>query len=208
MVVKAAIFDFDGVNRKILPIGWKLYLRGIWRLGFWRTLEIMEFVCYLALQELIAYFGIAMRFKPPKNHRFFCQDVIPGSIEMINVLKEKGFLLGIVTNRSRSMLDWHASRVGLDLKLFYPIVCRDGPLKKPNPAVFKTFQERWQIELSDIAYIGDRYEMDYLAAEHAGIGHIFMVCSGYTNHADFRRLGVLEEEIIDSIVDLPLHLWR
>ncbi len=203
-MVKGVIVDFDGVNRKVLPIGFKVYFRGMLRLGFWRSVEIFGFVLHLFWQEVIAYCGSLLQIKP-WSHALLQRDIIPGSIEIVQKLKQQGFLLGMVTNRKRKILEWHAARVGLDLDLFDLIVCRDGILKKPNPAVFNIFRQEWKVDFADLTYIGDRYELDYLAAVGADIGQIYMVCSGYTTREDFLRLGVPESQILDSLAELPIH---
>lgn len=206
-MVKAIICDFDGVNRKILPIGIMVYLRGIRRLGFWRSLEILEVVCYLFFQEFLAYFGLILGVKNISPHHFLRKDSIPGSVAVLEALKLQGYKLGMVTNRKRAVLEWHAGRLGLDLGLFDLIIARDGSLKKPNPQVFAGFFRLWNLSPAEMLYVGDRYELDYLGASRAGLA-IAMVCSGFTTYNDFLKLGVLAEEIIPSLSELPAYLPR
>lgn len=206
-MVKAIICDFDGVNRKILPSGTMVYLKGIQRLGFWRTLEMFRVALYLLFQEILAYFGLLLGSPKPLWHQGNQRDLIPGSIETLKYLKGEGYKLGMVTNRKRKILGWHAGRLGLDLGLFDLIITRDSPFKKPDPRVFREFFCLWKLFPQEILYVGDRYELDYLTTQEAGL-KIIMVCSSFTTHSDFLKLGVSGEEILRSLVDLPAYLKR
>lgn len=205
MDYQAVIVDFDGINRKVLPQGLRVYLRGIWRLGFWRTLELLEFVLYLIWQEILAYGGLFLGVEKPVFHPANLRDLIPGSRELLRDLKEQGYPLAMVTNRKRRILKWHCARLDLPLEIFDHIATRDGPFRKPDPRVFDSILDIWQLSPQKILYVCDRYEIDYLAAKARGLPAV-LVCSAYTTRSDFLKLGVTPEEIIDSIASLPEYL--
>jgi len=193
--IKITLFDFDGVLRLFLTNSLGLCFKTAYRLGIWQSLKKIPLILCLLLQELCAYTAL------PLSGR---KDLIPGAIETILHLKEKGYLVGIVTIRSLKILKWHARRLGLDLNILDVIVTREQ-FKKPDPRVFTPILQKWPIKPSEILLIGDSYESDFMAAQAAGV-RVLMITSSYMKREDLLKLGLKPDEIIDSLAELESHL--
>ena len=95
--------------------------------------------------------------------------LIPGTAEMLETLKAR-YRLGLLSNfthgpAARKIVD----RVGLTA--FFDVVLISGELgyRKPHPLVFRRLIECFEVNGSQVLYVGDDPEPDILGAERAGI---------------------------------------
>jgi HAD superfamily hydrolase (TIGR01662 family) len=145
-------------------------------------------------QALIVYYAVS------QAHWKLELDTVP----MLLDLKQKGYLLGIISNASdaqdvRTLLArenlagffeeiWISSTVG---------VC------KPHPEIFHQAQEYFQIPMSEIVLVGDTLATDIAGAKQVGMRSVWI-----TRRADRPENQVFTEEIIpdfqiNTLAELP-----
>ena len=90
-------------------------------------------------------------------------------IKVLKALKEKGYLLGVVTNKGRSLTLYSLKLCEIDTFFDVVISADDVPIPKPNPEVILQAIETLKIKnKEDVLYIGDN-DIDYETASNAGV---------------------------------------
>lgn len=120
---------------------------------------------------------------------------IPGSLEAIAKLNQAGYTVVVLTNQSGVALGLYSletlgkihqkmlrliEEAGGKIKKIYfcPHQSSDNcDCRKPKAGMFEAIKKDFNIDLSDIYFIGDKYN-DYLAAQNAGCKFI-LVKTGY-----------------------------
>lgn len=93
-----------------------------------------------------------------------------GISEAVAALSQKGYILGVITSRTRDeLLDEVAGRLAPVIHYFGLLVCADDtPLHKPNAEPLLFYMDRTGAAPCDILYIGDSIH-DYHCAKGAGV---------------------------------------
>ena len=90
-------------------------------------------------------------------------------IKVLKALKEKGYLLGVVTNKGRSLTLYSLKLCEIDTFFDVVISADDVPIPKPNPEGILQAIETLKIKnKEDVLYIGDN-DIDYETASNAGV---------------------------------------
>lgn len=123
------------------------------------------------------------------------KDVVPQDVpETLRLLKDTGYTLGLVTNRSRPIEDYLK-----DVKLhqYFSVRLAGGEIKswKPKPKIFELALERAQARPEETVYVGDNYYADVVGARGVNIEPVLLDPEGV-----FPKPGC---EVIDNIGDLP-----
>ena len=93
--------------------------------------------------------------------------IIPGTVEVLQALKDKGFRLGIVSNH-RAWLPGYLKEIGLS-PFFETIVVSDIiGIEKPDPRIMRIALENLSLDPSVCLYVGD-HPFDVLCAKNAGM---------------------------------------
>ncbi|RPI82979.1 MAG: HAD family hydrolase [Chloroflexi bacterium] len=94
--------------------------------------------------------------------------VLPGTLETLGELKEAGFRLGIVTNRTNPCDDYLQT---LGLTDYFEITVVAGSIAswKPDPRIFEHTLETMKADPEAAIYVGDNYYADIIGARRAGI---------------------------------------
>jgi HAD superfamily hydrolase (TIGR01549 family) len=121
---------------------------------------------------------------------------VTGSIEGVRALAQKGFLLGIVTSRSRKDAEAYLAQYNLD-GLFQTVVTRDdvGRLK-PNPMPVRAAAKALGLAPSQCVMVGDT-NIDVRSAKGAGALSVGVLC-GFGERDDFKSA--------DLVLDTPAQL--
>jgi phosphoglycolate phosphatase len=124
---------------------------------------------------------------------------VEGLHQTLEILVERGFLLGIATNDSEAGARATAAALGLT-DLFHTIIGYDSVSQpKPWPDQLHLFAARTGLPPAAIAMVGDNTH-DLEMAHSAGAGLAIGVLSGNSTRED---LNALADIIVDSIADLP-----
>lgn len=115
--------------------------------------------------------------------------------EMLRELKEKGFLLGMVTNGyGQFQMD---NIRALDIEGFFDVILVSGweGIKKPDPKIFMRAVSRLEISPEETIFIGDHPENDILAAQAIGMTGVWKRDPG--------RLDRGADYIVDDLAEFP-----
>jgi len=125
--------------------------------------------------------------------------VFPGAIEVLRLLKSKGFRLGLLTNSGRAAASLSLARWGLS-DLFELVLTRDEiEAMKPRPEGLTKAVRMLEVRPDQAYYIGDSM-YDVIAAERAGVKSVGVATGNYT--ADrLRSEGA--DFVISALADLP-----
>jgi len=97
----------------------------------------------------------------------------PGARETLEVLRERGYRLGVVSNadgRVRGLLEEAGFATHLEIILDSAQV----GFEKPDPRIFLAAIQMLDLPPSSCAYVGDVYEIDILGARAAGLRPILI----------------------------------
>jgi putative hydrolase of the HAD superfamily len=100
----------------------------------------------------------------------------PGAHETLEVLRERGYRLGVVSNadgRVQRLLE----EAGLATHLEIILDSAHVGFEKPDPRIFLAATEELHLLPSSCAYVGDVYEIDILGARAAGLRAILIGAS-------------------------------
>jgi len=102
----------------------------------------------------------------------------PGSVELLDCLRENGASLGIVTRNGKQIA--HATLDACGLASYFndnTIVSRDCCTAKPDPAGVNLLLHRWSAKASGAVMVGD-YLFDLQAGHAAGVTTVHMDVAG------------------------------
>jgi HAD superfamily hydrolase (TIGR01509 family) len=118
--------------------------------------------------ELGALLFEAMRIRVPNSRPFF-----PDAFPTLTELRQRGFLLGIVTNRLWGGEPFYEDLAAIGLLTFFDpqhiAISGDLHIRKPNPQIFEYVLNALQISPQETAMIGDSLSADILGAQPLGI---------------------------------------
>ena len=106
--------------------------------------------------------------------------LFPDAVPTLKALREKGYLLGIITNgpsvQQNRKLDVSGLRPLVDLC----IVSGDEQVHKPDPEIFRRAAARMGVGCANCVYVGDHPVNDVEGARRAGMTPIFTAEAGIT----------------------------
>jgi phosphoglycolate phosphatase len=101
-------------------------------------------------------------------------ELFPGSRELLNDLRDKGFLLAIATGKSRIGFDRVLEQVGL-LEFFDTTRCADETVSKPDPTMLHEILVALSVFPGEAVMIGDTtFDLEMAARANmrsVGVGH-------------------------------------
>lgn len=110
--------------------------------------------------------------------------LFPDAKPTLKALREKGYLLGIITNgpsiQQNRKLDVSGLRPFVDLC----VVSGDEQVHKPEPEIFRRAAARMGVGCSNCVYVGDHPVNDIEGARRAGMTPIFIDAAGNTTPPD------------------------
>jgi len=119
-------------------------------------------------------------------------------VEMLDGLKQQGYLLGIVTNglgqfQSRSI-------EGLKIRDYFDaiLISEIEQVRKPQVEIFQRAMNRLRVSASDSVFVGDHPEADIVGAKNAGMRAIWK----RNSHWEAKQA----DAIIDELSEIPLVL--
>lgn len=100
----------------------------------------------------------------------------PDVADMLSNLKNRGLKLGIITDGRPNGQHSKIKALGLE-RYFDKIIITDElggvEYRKPNPQAFREMKEFFSVKYSEMVYIGDNIEKDFIAPDKLGMAAIF-----------------------------------
>lgn len=129
-----------------------------------------------------------LEISPYKTH------LIEGSLDVLNYLKEKNYILHVITNGFREVQ--HIKLTQSKLKDFFQhiIISEDHGVNKPDIKIFELAQTLSGAELAECIMIGDNYEADILGALNANWKAIYLSSAPQQNpNGNFYQIAALKQ---------------
>ena len=112
----------------------------------------------------------AYRYQEPDIHLY------PGVEQMLKDLKAQGYLLGIITDGRPEGQRAKIKALGLEALVDQIIVTDEfggAEYRKPNPLAFETMSQKLEVEYSQMCYVGDNINKDFIAPQQLGMRSIW-----------------------------------
>lgn len=119
-----------------------------------------------------------------------------GIPELLNILQQKNFRLGILSNKPHAFTVKCAEKILADWKFDFILGQKDEIPRKPDPAGAIIIRDAWSLSSSEILYFGDT-GTDMLTAKRAGF-YALGVTWGFRPEDELREAGA------DLIIHHPL----
>lgn len=110
------------------------------------------------------------RFQTPEIHLY------EGVKEMILELKSRGLRIGLITDGRPEGQRAKIKALGLEELIDEMIVTDEfggAEFRKPNPLAFETMKEKLDVEYSEMCYVGDNINKDFIAPQKLGMRSIW-----------------------------------
>jgi len=119
----------------------------------------------------------------------------PNLISMLEALKKKSYLIGIITNGKGQFQMDNIRALGIE-KYFKTILISEWEgIKKPNPEIFVKALKQLNVLANESAYVGDHPENDVIAAGKVGMKTIWK--------RDIQYEGSKADVIIEDLWEIP-----
>ena len=120
--------------------------------------------------------------------------VPPDVFEVLRKLKESGYLLGIVSNRTNPLDD---ELHGLGLDGYIDLILTAGEVNswKPDTGIFLHAVLRLGVNPAEVLYVGDNYYADVIGARNAGLRPVLLDPDGVFPEAECDVIRVLGDLI-------------
>lgn len=200
--MRAVIFDFDGTIANTIPALRTAVNRALTDLGFptHTDEEVRTYVNYGSREMVRRALPKEYREDPAVLDRatelynkygaeacFITKEPYPGIGELFLRLKEKGYAVGVLSNKHDPVLQKITPAI-LPAGSFDAIQgVAPGLPTKPDPALTRRILEKLGADAKDTIFVGDS-EIDLLTAKNAGLSHIG-VTWGYKDEADLIAAG-------------------
>src|SRR3989344_3022168 len=195
-MIKAILFDFDGVLAKSNALYVKAYLALFKRYGI--RIKEKALLAHFGEehQALLHHFASKKQFNP--LHRAYHKEVLTPSfyrnIQLIfgvrPMLRNLGrkYSLGLCTGAPRKTIRYLRNELGLNLYFDYLSCADDVRHGKPAPDLLLRALSKLHVKPSEAIYIGDA-PRDYLSAKRAGVPFV-AVLTGVFDRKQTKKLGV------------------
>ncbi|MFZ5611300.1 haloacid dehalogenase [Desulforamulus profundi] len=179
MAINTVLFDLDGTLIDSLPLIRRTYEKVFEEMNIpWGDAQVMKHIG-LPLVDIAKTFAGEARhpefFKLYQHHYALEHDELtkpfPGTLEMLETLKSRGFRLGIVTSKTRQVALRSIGFLGIDRYMEVTVAVEDVTRHKPQPDPVLKALELMQAPVETAAYMGDS-PFDILAAKRAGVTSI------------------------------------
>lgn len=121
------------------------------------------------------------------------EDHVPEEVPpTLELLKERGYQLGLVSNR-RDPMDELIAELGLEGNFELILAAGQVGTWKPDPAVFHSALERLEARPAESVYVGDNYYADVIGARSAGVNPVLVDPNRLFPEADCPVIGRIGE---------------
>lgn len=99
--------------------------------------------------------------------------LMPGICETLQVLKQTGIILAVVSNREEPYGDY-LEQLGLAAYFNFSVAAGDVKSWKPDPVIFEHALKLAGVQAVETIYVGDNYYADVVGARNAGLHPILI----------------------------------
>lgn len=99
-------------------------------------------------------------------------NLIDGVLDVLKTLKNKGYMLAIVSNWRKQSLKSDIEKLGILSFFDYIADSSVEGVSKPDPSIFNIVLNHLGIKPNEVIHIGDLYYSDVVGAENAGINAV------------------------------------
>lgn len=116
----------------------------------------------------------------------FAEDVslFPETVGVIQALKSRGFLVGVVTNGTSLQQNRKLDLCGLRPLLDIAVVSGDEGIRKPDPEIFRRAAARLGVACESCCYVGDHTVNDVQGSRAAGMHPVYINPYGSDVHPE------------------------
>jgi len=139
---------------------------------FWRNYAYRYLLAYGCPDDQATY--LAPQVRAYMSEHYNPENTIPADAHpTLTALRDKGYILGIITNRSRPV---HEDVEALGLTPYFDLVLAAGEVNsyKPDPGIFEHALGRVDVQPQASLYIGDNYYADIVGAAQAGLHPVLL----------------------------------
>lgn len=209
-MIKAVIFDYNGVLVDDLQLHEEAYFKASKELGLPITMErIKEFISLSPERKIKEYFGVVspemekkiLELKSKYYDELFEKTniVFDGVAEMLDYLSKK-YVLAVVSNTVRDYFNKHFPKE-LAARFTETMFADEIGKPKPAPDLLLKIIDKLGVKKEECVYIGDAV-YDAQAAKAAGIKFI-LIASGNNTKEELLKEG---DKVLDSIRELKNEL--
>ncbi len=99
--------------------------------------------------------------------------LLPGVYDSLKTLKERGYILGLVTNRNQ-LQDHHPDEFGLRQYFDFWLSADQINSWKPDKRIFEHALQLAGVQASQVVYVGDNYFTDVVGSRNVGIKPVLL----------------------------------
>ena len=152
---------------------------------FWRKIVKAVFKDFKGLKAFDSFFDeLHTLFAEPGVWKLY-----PETEEVLRLLKDRGYILGMVSNWDSRLLKL-CQGLGIDRYFDFKVISAVFGAAKPNPKIFEEALRIANVPVGEVIHVGDSLEDDVRGAHLAGIKAIWLDRSGRhatltKDHQDF-----------------------
>lgn len=126
----------------------------------------------------------------------------PEAFEVLRALRQAGFLLGIVSNRTHPLHE-ELKNFGLDSYIDLNLTAGEANSWKPDIGIFLEAVMRLKVKPAEVLYVGDNYFADVVGAHNAGLRPVLLDPEGVFHEVECEVIHTLHD-----LIDLCLPASR
>jgi putative hydrolase of the HAD superfamily len=123
-------------------------------------------------------------------------------LETLAALRERGFLLSVVSNIDHDFLDPMIVNFGIEPYFDHFVSSETAQSCKPDAGIFRAALERVDCRPEEAVFVGDSRVHDIQGASRVGIPSVLISESGGVSHLDDETFEVDPEHVIGSLSEL------
>ena len=158
---------------------------------FWIHYAYRSLLIFECTREMAAQLAPQVHSHMQSNSQF--EDWVPPDVpETLQALKEGGFRLGVLSNRSTPCNE-HLETLGLHKYFKFALVAGEVDSWKPDPKIFQHALDRLETRPQQTLYVGDNYYADILGAQQAGLHPVLIDPEGIFPEANCPVIRTMSE---------------
>ncbi len=119
--------------------------------------------------------------------------VFPETRHVLSSLKERGYMLGVISNNLEGQIQSKLQALELDQYFDTVTYSQEAGASKPDPVIFRLALKRCGFAAKQCVHVGDNYEQDVIGALNVGINPVLIDRKGKVATSNFPRIENLEE---------------